>query len=107
MATDKKNNISSNSDKKSNSKVKDNSIQDNKSDNKIIKEKKDIVKDVKSDSKKIIQESFDWESSLKNDYSDQERKKLEDIYTETLPSDSDSGETIEGNIVGITEKEIS
>ncbi len=106
MATDKKNNISSNLDKKSNSKVKDNSIQDNKSDNKIIKEKKDIVKDVKSDSKKIIQESFDWESSLKNDYSDQERKKLEDIYTETLPSDSDSGETIEGNIVGITEKEI-
>ena len=32
--------------------------------------------------------------------------KLEDIYSKTLPSDSEKGETIQGDIVSITEKEV-
>ncbi len=66
----------------------------------------DSLKDNIKNNKKDESSEFDWDSGLVDDYSKEERKKLEDLYVSTLPSDSGKGETIEGDIVSITEKEV-
>ena len=66
----------------------------------------DSVKDNSNNNKQDKSLEFDWDSGLVDDYSKDERKKLEDLYVSTIPSDSDKGETIEGDIVSITEKEV-
>ncbi len=66
----------------------------------------DALKDNNKNNKQDESLEFDWDSGLVDDYSKEERKKLEDLYVSTLPSDSGKGETIEGDIVSITDKEV-
>ncbi len=61
----------------------------------------------KTEVAKAVPEEFDWDSIGKKHetYSPEERKKLEDIYTETLSSITEH-EVIEGAVVSINSREV-
>jgi small subunit ribosomal protein S1 len=76
----------------------------------IAEEPKKVVAEVKKEETKtafVQTDDFDWSSIGKkhDNYSNEERKKLEDIYNETLSSINEQ-EVVEGTVVGINSREI-